>query len=279
MLVFRDGRGQQAQLHLAGHGKIALQLLLMANDLAVESGVFDGDCDLRGQCGQGALVALVEVARADMLQIEDANDAVFVEERHDHLRARFGIDHVIAGVLADIGDVDQPPLGDGSPYQAGVDRQRPAGHARVAEAPGIARHQLISSGVDQHEGEHLVVDQAAQKLADALEELVEVEDRGQLNGDLVEHFERLRLPGDARVEACVLDGLADARGGHGKQVQVLWAEVVYLVAFEIEHADDFVLVDQRHGKLGAHLFTGRNVVLDSRVRLVVHVVDQDGLAR
>jgi hypothetical protein len=45
-------RGQQAQLDLAGHGEIALQLLLMPHDLLIEPRVFNGDGDLRGQRGQ-----------------------------------------------------------------------------------------------------------------------------------------------------------------------------------------------------------------------------------
>ena len=42
----RVGR-QQAELHLAGHGDVALELALLAADGLVEAGVFNGDGDLR----------------------------------------------------------------------------------------------------------------------------------------------------------------------------------------------------------------------------------------
>ena len=71
--------------------------------------------------------------------------------------------------------------------------------------------------------------------------------------------ERLRLAGDARVEAGVLNGLRDARGGQREQVQVLGAEVVGLLAFEVHDADQPVLGDQRNGQLGADVGIGGDV--------------------
>ena len=93
VLVLRLQRGQQAQLHLARHGEVVLQALLLLGDALVEPGVFDGDGDLRGERGDGALVVFVEVVGAGVLDIEHADDFAFVDERHGHLRARLGIDH------------------------------------------------------------------------------------------------------------------------------------------------------------------------------------------
>ena len=103
---------------------------------------------------------------------------------------------------------------------------RRSGRVRVAESPRVARDQRLAFLVEQHDGEHLVVDQPAQELADALQQRIEIEDRGQLDGDLVQHRQGLRLARDARVEARILNRLRDARGGQGEQVQVLGAEVV-----------------------------------------------------
>ena len=86
----RRGR-QQAQLHLAGHGNVFLELPLLALDGLVEAGVLDGDGDLRGEGGEHALVLFVEVAGAGVFQVEDADDAALVEERHDQLGARLGV--------------------------------------------------------------------------------------------------------------------------------------------------------------------------------------------
>ena len=96
----------------------------------------------------------------------------------------------------------------------------------VAEAPGVAGDEGFAFLVEEHDGEHLIVDEAAEELADALEEWIELEDGGELDGDFVEDFEGLRLAGDARVEAGVLNGLGDARGGQGEQVEMLGAEEV-----------------------------------------------------
>ena len=57
----RLGR-QQAQLHLARHGDVALQLPLLAAHGLVEARILDRDGDLRAQRGQHALVLFVEEA-------------------------------------------------------------------------------------------------------------------------------------------------------------------------------------------------------------------------
>ena len=150
---------------------------------------------------------------------------------------------------------------------------RRGGSVGVAEAPGVAGDEGFALLVEQHDGEHLVVDEAAEELADALEKGIEIEDGGQLDGDLVEDGEGLGLAGDAGVEAGVLNGLGDAGGGEGEQVEVLGAEVVGLLAFEIHDADEAVLGDERHGQLGADFGIGGDVVLGGG-----DVVEQDGLA-
>ena len=144
---------------------------------------------------------------------------------------------------------------------------------RIAEAPGVAGDERFALVIEQHDGEHLVVDEAAQQLADAFEQGIEIEDRGELSGDLVEHGEGLRLARDAGVEARVFDGLGDARGGEREQVQVLRAEVVGLLALEVHDADEAVFGDERNGEFGAHVGVGGDVVFDGG-----DVVEQDGLA-
>ena len=71
----RRGR-QQAQLHLARHGDVVLELLLLAVHGLVEARVLDGDGDLRGERGQRALVVFVEVIGARVFEIEHADDAL-----------------------------------------------------------------------------------------------------------------------------------------------------------------------------------------------------------
>ncbi len=68
-----------------------LQLGFLAADGLVEAGVFDGDGDLRGERGEHALVLFIEEVGARVFEVENADDAALVEERHDQLGARLGI--------------------------------------------------------------------------------------------------------------------------------------------------------------------------------------------
>ena len=120
--------------------------------------------------------------------------------------------------------------------------------------------------VEQHDTEHLVIDEAAQQVADLGQQRIEIEDRGEFGGDFVEHGQRLRLAGDARIKPRIFDGLRDARCGEGEQVQVLGTEIAGLLALEVHHADEAVLGDQRHREFGAHIGIGRDVALRRRRR-------------
>ena len=157
-------------------GQVVLQALLLLGDALVEPGVFNGDGDLRGQRDHGALVVFVEVVGAGVLHVEHADHLALVDQRHGHLRPRFGIDHVVAGVLAHIGHMDQPPLCHRHADQAAVERNLVGGIEALAEAHGVLVLQHLLVLVEQPDGEHLVVDDPAQELADALEQRVEVED-------------------------------------------------------------------------------------------------------
>ena len=223
---------------------------------------------------QHALVLFVEERRLRVLQVEHADDAAFVEQRHNQLRARLGIHGDVARILAHVGHVDQPPLAYRRAHQSAADGNAPHGRMRVAESPRIARDQRLAFFVEQHDREHLVVDQPPQQLADLLEQRIQIENRRQLHRNLVQHFEGLRLARDARIQSRVLNRLRDARSRHGEHVQVLVAEEIRLLAFDVHHADEPVLGDQRDGQLRTHLGIGADVVIRLR-----DVVQQDGLPR
>ena len=75
----------------------------------------------------------------------------------------------------------------------------------VAEAPGVTRDERLAFLIEEHDGEHLIVDEAARVSPTRLEERTEIEDRGELDRDFVEDLEGLRLTSYAGVEAGVLD--------------------------------------------------------------------------
>ncbi len=180
---------------------------------------------------------------------------------------------MIARILVDVGDVDGTPLAYRSADEAAGDGDAALGCVRVAKAPGVAGDQGFALVIEKHDAEHLVIDEAAEKLADAGEERIEVEDRGELGRDFIQDGERLRLAGDAGVEAGVLNGLRNARGGEGEQMQVLGAEVVGLLAFDVHDADEAIFCDEGNGELGADFGVGGEVI-----RIHGDIVEQDGLA-
>ncbi len=56
-MLRRMGR-EQAELHFARHGDVALKLLLLAPDGLIEARILNGDCDLRGHGGKQCARAL-----------------------------------------------------------------------------------------------------------------------------------------------------------------------------------------------------------------------------
>ena len=268
----RHGR-QQAQLDFAGHRDVALQLRLLRAHRLIELRILDGDGHLRGQRGQHTLMLFIEEARAGVFQVEHADDAPLVEERHNQLRAGLRIHRHVTRVFAHIGHVHQPPLAHRRAHQPAGDGQAAQRRLRRAEAPGVTRNQRLAFFVQQHDGKHLVVDQPAQQLSHPLQQRVQIQNRRQLRGDLVEHCECLRLAGDARIESRILNRLGDARGGQRKQAQVFGAEVIGLLAFDVHHTDQPVLGNQWHRQLGAYFGIHLNVHLRG-----AHVVQQHRLA-
>ncbi len=51
MLVHRGRGGEQTELNFAGHGDVALKLLLLTPDPLIEARILDRDCDLRSHGG------------------------------------------------------------------------------------------------------------------------------------------------------------------------------------------------------------------------------------
>ena len=264
-VLVRWGRGgEKAKLDFAGHGDVALELLLLPPDALVETRVFDGDGDLRGHGGEGADVIFVEEGSARVFEIEYADDSFFVEERDDEFGARFGVHGEIALIFADVGNVDGTPLADGCADEAGGDGDAAQGRLRIAEAPGVAGDERLAFVVEKHDGEHLVIDEAAEEIADLGEERIEIEDGDDLGGDFVEDGEGFGLAGDAGVEAGVFDGLGDAGAGEGEQMEVLGLEEAGLFAFKVEDADEAVFGNERDGEFGADVGIGVDVAFDLR---------------
>src|SRR5512141_2592862 len=94
----------------------------------------------------------------------------------------------------------------------------------------------------------MVIDDPGNEVADALQQLVEIENRRQLAADLVEKNQRLGLLGNARVEPSVFDG--DSRSDDGQQVAMFFGKEVRRRGLDVDDADDTILDDERDGELG-----------------------------
>jgi len=233
--------GHESELDLASHLEVALHALLLLVDALIEAGVGDADGDLRGEGAEGALVVLVVVVDAGVLEVEDADDFALVDEGDGKLGADLGVGFDVAGVFADVGGEDGlAQLGGGADEAFAEGDGALAGDA-LAEAGGEAVLEELVALVPQEDGEHVEVDDALEELADALEEIVGIEDAGDLTGDVVEDGEGLGLAGDAGVEAGVLDGDGHARGHQFEQAPVLVREVADGFGLQVEDADDLVL--------------------------------------
>ncbi len=145
-------------------------------------------------------------------------------------------------------------------------------HAFV-EAQGEAVLQELARRIKQEDGKHLEVDDAGDQVGHALQQLIEVENRGELAADLGEQRELAGLPRHAGIEASVLDADGDARGEERKQALVLFVESAGLGGLDVEYADDLVLGNEWDGQLGVN--TGS--VVDG-ILLSGQVVDQHGFA-
>ena len=204
------GRGQQAQLHLTCHGDIAFKLTFLGADSLVQPGVFNCDRYLCGQRRQYALMFFREEMGACVFQVEHADDAALVKERHHQLGSGLLVHGQIARVLAYIRDIHVAPFTHRCAHQSAVHGDAAQWRMGGTEPPCVAGDQRFTLLVQQHDGEHLVIDEAAQKLAHAFQQRAQFQNRCQFDGDLVEHLERLRLAGDTGVKPGVLDGLGDA---------------------------------------------------------------------
>jgi len=272
------GGWKKSQLDLARHFEVALHALFLFVNALVEAGVGDGDGDLRGEGGEGALVVVVEVADAGVLEVDDADDVALVDEGDGQLGAGFGVFGDVAGIFADIRGENRGSLGGGGADEAMAGRDVALAGDALAVAGAEAMLEVFGASVPEQDGEHLEVDDALEELADALEEVVEVEDGGDLARDLVEDGEGLGLAGDAGVEAGIFDGGGHAGGDELKEALVLGGEEGGRLGLDVDDADDFVFDDEGNGELGADAGVGVDVVLDKAAVGEVDVFDEDGAA-
>ena len=122
--------------------------------------------------------------------------------------------------------------------------------------------QFLSSCVEQQNAEHLIIDQPAEQLRNALQQLVDVKNGRQLARDFIQQNQGARLARGARVQTRILDSDRHARSNQREQPLVLFGEVVGLWRLDINNADEPILDDQRNRQLRAYVRNSGNVPRD-----------------
>ena len=97
---------------------------------------------------------------------------------------------------------------------------------------------ICSASFEQHHAERAVVDDPFDELREARQQLVEIEDRGNLAADLGQRLERLGVAALEIEEPRVLERHGDERRELRQQRHVGLVEGVVLMAEDVERADD-----------------------------------------
>src|SRR6185503_17599785 len=127
-------------------------------------------------------------------QVERADDTSLPAQRHDDLGPRSGNRLDVARIRVHVVDEDRLPLGDGGANQPvpHLEAQPPDDVVRVAD--GVGDRQLLAARIEQVDGKGLELGDAGDELRDLVEQLVEVEDGGNLSPQLEErHHELARV--------------------------------------------------------------------------------------
>jgi hypothetical protein len=122
--------------------------------------------------------------------------------------------------------------------------------AGAAEAHRLVHHQLVGRLVEQQDPEHLVVDHALHDLGDAMEQLVQVEDRRRLLADLVQRRKQPGVPARLAIQRGVVDRDGDMAGQELERVLGVGREGRVVRALDVENADELVAAHQRDRQLG-----------------------------
>ena len=128
--------------------------------------------------------------------------------------------------------------------------------------------QFLTCRIEQQDAEHLEINQPAQQFANAFQQLVEIQDRRQLAGNLVQQQQGARLACSARIELSIFNADGHARRNQRQQPLVLVGEVARIARLQIYHPNDTVLDDQWDGQLGPHV--GKRIDIALFLRDIVH---------
>ncbi len=205
----RDAREQLVEIEhrrdLAADLGERLERLGVAAAALEQPRVDERDRDVRGELPHDRDVAFGELVAVAAEDVQRADRPRLVQQRHDDLgvHARHELD--VARIGRQVVDEQRLLAGDRRADEA-VPRASAAGSVGVGArrvADRVRRTQLAAPLVEQVHGERLERDQPADQSRDLLQQLVEIEDAGDLAAEVEQRGDELASPA----------GLADCRVG------------------------------------------------------------------
>ena len=138
-----------------------------------------------------------EGMRPRALEVENADQAVLHEQRHNDFRARIntGFATDIARIFIDVVDPQDAALSGRHARKASVKRDARACRDGVVRAHREGAFKKLGLLVPQHDAEHVVVDDFFDALGDPPQKLLAVQNGGQLAAHFMKQRQRLSLLG------------------------------------------------------------------------------------
>ncbi len=150
------------------------------------------------------------------LEIENANQAVLHEQRHDQLGTSFQASAAanVTRVARDVIDAQDTPLARSRSGESLVQRDAQARGNRITAAHGENALQMLGLLVPQHDAEDVILDDFLDAFGDAAKELLAVKDGSDFAADFVKQGEGIGLV-RVRKDHALRDGVRVTQQGKG----------------------------------------------------------------
>src|SRR6266403_383955 len=179
---------KQAALNLARHVEILLETKLRVARFLIEAGVFERDGDIGAQRGKHALVLQSEGVGLRAFKIENSDEPVAQQKRHDelgtHLNAALAAD--VARIIRDVIDSQNTPLACGRSREPLVERYARARGKGIAAAHGKNALQMLRLLVPEHDTKDVILYDFLDSLGHTAEELFAFKDGCNFTADFIE---------------------------------------------------------------------------------------------
>ena len=243
-----DRRGQQCRLYALRERQLALDAQLVRPHLFIQPGVFDRARRLAGEQRQDLDVLFREGVELGAFQVEDADAAILQQHGDGELRPAVLHHRDVAWFDGNVGHQHRFLVQRRISDNAGAKLHRRQ-RQLIAVADRELHLQLAGRVVQQQDPERPVVNQPAREDGDAFEQLVEVQNRGDLLADLGEGLQGGGVLPLAVEQPRVLERHGHVRAELAEDCLVAVGELARLGAEEIERADDALLPPERHDEL------------------------------